>query len=80
MKTSELDRLLTPAKRAVYDRDIEKAFKQLFIIIEKLNAENETLTKVVEAISSSQKELLIERLNKELKGDSKWANISIHQI
>ena len=71
MKTSELDRLLTPAKRAVYDRDIEKAFKQLFIIIEKLNAENETLTKVVETISSSQKELLIERLNKELKGDSK---------
>ena len=80
MKTSELDRLLTPAKRAVYDRDIEKAFKQLFIIIEKLNAENETLTKVVETISSSQKELLIERLNKELKGDSKWANTSIHQI
>ena len=71
MKTSELDRLLTPAKRAVYDRDIEKAFKQLFIIIEKLNAENETLTKVVETISSSQKELLIERLNKELKGDTK---------
>ena len=71
MKTSELDRLLTPAKRAVYDRDIEKAFKQLFIIIEKLNAEYETLTNVVETISSSQKELLIERLNKELKGDSK---------
>lgn len=57
MKTSELDRLLTPAKRAVYDRDYDKAFRQLFAIIEKLNKEIE-----------------------EHKGDSKWANVSTHQM
>lgn len=43
MKTSELDRLLTPAKRVVYDRDYDRAFKQLFAVIEKLNKEIEEL-------------------------------------
>lgn len=43
MKTSEFDRLLTIAKRAVYDRNYDVAFRQLFDIIEKQNKDIEEL-------------------------------------